>query len=108
MGMLVNAYSQQLLASGGILMWDIRPRTGEAEDSVWKVISGTNYKGEVKVIDRGWTQSDGQGCVVWEEHGAVNQRWSVEMLPTPTPTPAPTPVPTAPAGDDDHGADSTT
>jgi len=133
--MLVNAYSQKLLALGGILTWDTRPHTGEADDSVWKVISGTNYKGEVKVVSRGWAESDGEGVVAWEEYGSVTQLWSVEMLPntvaasttstTTSTTPASTtastttmtsssttttmtaPTTTMDRGDDDHGADPT-
>ena len=42
---------------------------------IWDVTEGGNV-----AADRGWTQEDEVGVGSWKEHGAVNQRFKLELL----------------------------
>lgn len=90
-GMLVNSFSKSLLMIDGRLSWSLENATQDGA-----LLSSVNYKGEVKVVDRGWTQKDGATAGIYEGHGAANQRWTLEMVPTPAPTSSPTSSPATP------------
>ena len=88
---LVNVGSGKLMSTGGISDYTWGLDTNAAGFSTLRATGGVVWNvntGGFVSADRGWTQEDGVGVGAWQEHGAVNQRFKLELLENSGPTPS--------------------
>ena len=82
-GQFVNVANNKLLTIYGLSDFTIGLQANAQGFYTIRATGGIHYdNNQLKnvALDRGWNQNDGQGVNVWNEHGAVNQRWKLEVI----------------------------
>jgi len=82
-GQFVNVANNKLLTIYGLSDFTIGLQANAQGFYTIRATGGIHYdNNQLKNVawDRGWNQNDGQGVNVWNEHGAVNQRWKLEVI----------------------------